>query len=110
MILTTTDSIPDGSVTQILGVVKGSCVRAKHIGKDIRGIGRAIIGGEMTYYSDLLNESRDTAITRMVEEAERWDADAIINIRLQTSMVIQGAAEVLAYGTAVKVHTPLSQK
>ncbi len=103
MILTTTDSVPGAAVIQILGVVKGSCVQAKHIGKDIRAVGRAFIGGEMKYYTDLLNESRDKAIQRMIVEATNWGADAIINIRLQTSMVIAGSAEVLAYGTAVKL-------
>ncbi len=104
MILTTTDTIPNRDITQILGVVKGSCVKAKHIGKDIRAVGRAFIGREMTYYTDLLNESRDKATSVMIEEAEKLGADAIVNIRYQTSMLMQGASEVLAYGTAVLLH------
>ena len=102
MIVTNIDYIPKKEIRAVLGVVKGSCVRAKHIGKDIRAAGRTLIGGEMTYYSDLLNESRDTASKRMIEEAEKLNADAVINVRYQTSMVMAGASEVLAYGTAVK--------
>ncbi len=78
-------------------------MRAKHLGKDIRAAGRTIIGGEMTYYSELLMESRDTATQRMMEESQKLGADAIINVRYQTAMVMSGASEVLAYGTAVKI-------
>ncbi len=103
MLLTTTEILPDTEISQTLGLVRGSCVRSKHLGKDIRAVGRTLIGGEMKYYTDLLNESRETAIKRMVEEAEQLGADAVINIRFTTSMVIQGSSEVLAYGTAVKI-------
>ena len=103
MILTNTDFIPNREITQTLGVVKGSCVKSKHLGKDIRAAGRTLIGGEMTYYSELLSESRDTATKRMLDEAEALGADAVINIRYQTAMVMAGASEVLAYGTAVKI-------
>jgi uncharacterized protein YbjQ (UPF0145 family) len=102
VIVTNIDHVPQKEIGAVLGIVKGSCVRAKHIGKDLRAAGRTFIGGEMTYYSDLLNESRDTASSRMIGEAEKLKADAIINVRYQTSMVIAGASEVLAYGTAVK--------
>ena len=102
MIVTTIDYVPQKEIGAVLGLVKGSCVRAKHLGKDIRAAGRTLIGGEMTYYSDLLNESRNTASKRMIAEAEKLKADAIINVRYQTSMVMAGASEVLAYGTAVK--------
>lgn len=103
MIVTSTDYIPQKEIGAVLGIVKGSCVRAKHLGKDIRAAGRTLIGGEMTYYTDLLNESRDTANRRMVEEAKKLKADAVINVRFLTSMVMAGASEVLAYGTAVKL-------
>ena len=103
MILVTTDSIQNMEITQTLGMVKGSSVKAKHLGKDIRAAGRTLIGGEMTYYTDLLNESRDNAVERMVTEAKKLGANAIINIRFNTAMVMQGSSEVLAYGTAVKV-------
>jgi uncharacterized protein YbjQ (UPF0145 family) len=96
------DYIPNVEIGQVLGVVKGSCVRAKHVGKDIRAAGRTLIGGEMKYYSELLMESRETATARMMDEAKRLGADAIINVRYQTAMVMAGASEVLAYGTAVK--------
>ena len=102
MIVTNIDHIPQKEIGALLGIVKGSSVRAKHLGKDIRAAGRTLIGGEMTYYSDLLNESRDTASKRMIEEAKKLKADAVINVRYQTSMVMAGASEVLAYGTAVK--------
>lgn len=103
MIISNIDYIPEKDIAEILGVVKGSCVKAKHLGKDIRAAGRTIIGGEMAYYSELLSESREEATKRMTEEAEKLGADAIINVRYQTSMVMTSASEVLAYGTAVKI-------
>lgn len=103
MIISNIDYIPEKEIAEILDLVKGSSVRAKHLGKDIRAAGRTLIGGEMSYYSELLSESREEAIKRMTQEAEKLGADAIINVRLQTSMVMAGAAEVLAYGTAVKI-------
>lgn len=102
MILTTIDYIPNMKIDQSLGVVKGSSVRTKHLGKDIRAIGRTLIGGEMTYYAELLEESRKVATNKMIEKAQELGADAIINIRYQTAMVMQGASEVLAFGTAVR--------
>ncbi len=103
MIISTSQDVSGKKVTKTIGVVTGSTIRAKHLGKDIRAAGRTLIGGEMTYYSELLTESRDTATKRMVDEAETLGADAIINIRYQTAMVMAGASEVLAYGTAVKI-------
>lgn len=102
MLLTTTEEIPGRTVTEILGVVRGNSVRARHVGKDLRAAGRTFIGGEMKYYSELLEESRTEATERMVAEAEALKADAVINIRYHTSAIIQAAAEVLAYGTAVR--------
>jgi uncharacterized protein YbjQ (UPF0145 family) len=103
MIISNIDYIPKKEIGEIMGVVKGSCVRAKHLGKDLRAAGRTMIGGEMTYYSELLAESREIATQRMTEEAEKMGADAIINVRYLTSMVMASASEVLAYGTAVKI-------
>ncbi len=103
MIITTTDYIPGKKVKEILGIVKGSIVKAKHIGKDIMAGLINIIGGELKGYTEMINEARDEAIKRMEQEAKKLKADAIINVRLTTSEVTQGAAEVLAYGTAVKL-------
>ena len=101
MLITTTDYIPGRKILEIKGVVKGSCVKARWFGKDIRGVGRSFIGGEMKYYTELLNDSRNTATQRMADEAQNIGANAVINVRYQTSEVAQGSAEVLAYGTAV---------
>jgi uncharacterized protein YbjQ (UPF0145 family) len=97
------DRIPGKEIVEVIDVVKGSCVRAKHLGKDIRAVGRTLVGGEMKYYSDLLSESRKTATDRMIAEAEKLGANAVINVRYQTAMVMAGASEVLAYGTAVRI-------
>jgi uncharacterized protein YbjQ (UPF0145 family) len=104
MIIVNIENVPNRRISKVFGVVKGSCVKAKHIGKDIRAAGRTLIGGEMAYYSELLREARDIATERMVEEAKKLGADAVINVRYQTAMVIAGSSEVLAYGTAVKLN------
>ena len=101
MLITTTDYVPGKEVAQIKGLVRGTCVQARWVGKDIRAAGRTLIGGEMKYYSELLTSSRDKATKRMMDEAKRLGANAVINVRYQTSEVAQGSAEVLAYGTAV---------
>ncbi len=103
MIVTTTESIPGKSTTEIIGLVKGNTVRAKHIGKDILAGFKNLIGGEVTQYTDLLKDAREEAYSRMVTEAESKNADAIVNVRMITSMVSQMAAELLVYGTAVKL-------
>ena len=103
MIISTTEQIPKKEVSEILGIARGSTVRAKNIGKDIFAGFRNIIGGEIREYTQLQADSREEAIKRMVDDAERLGADGVINVRLATSMVMQGAAEVLAYGTAVKL-------
>jgi len=103
MILTTTDTIPGKKIVEILGLVRGSTIRAKHVGKDIMAGFKTLIGGEIKGYTEMLNEAREQAMERMKEEAKKVNADAIIEIRLGTSNVMQGAAEVLAYGTAVKI-------
>jgi uncharacterized protein YbjQ (UPF0145 family) len=102
MIITNIEQIPGKSITQELGLVQGSTVRGKHIGKDIQAFFKGLIGGEIKGYSDLLVEGRDEAISRMQKAAEDLGADAIVNVRLTTSSITGGAAELMAYGTAVK--------
>ena len=103
MILVTTEPVPGQQETASLGLVRGSSIRARHVGKDIMATFRNMAGGEVLEYSKLLGESREQAIDRMIEEADSLGADAIIGVRFQTSMVMQGAAEMLCYGTAVKL-------
>ena len=102
MIISTTEQIPKKEISEILGIARGSTVRAKNIGKDIFAGFKNIVGGEIQEYTQLQADSREEAIKRMINDAERLGADGVINVRLATSMVMQGAAEVLAYGTAVK--------
>ncbi len=104
MILTSIDYVPGYDVTESLDLVKGSTIRAKHVGKDIIAVFRQIVGGELKEYSEMINESRQISTSKMVSEAEKLGADAIINVRFTTSNVMQGAAEILVYGTAVKLN------
>ena len=101
MVLVNTDYI-SGKELEMLGMVKGSTIQCKNIGRDIGASFKNLVGGEMKAYTEMMNEARDLAIQRMVEEAEGLGADAVVNIRFATSAIIQGAAEVIAYGTAVK--------
>lgn len=103
MITTTTDAIPGKEIVEILDIVRGSTVRARNIGRDIFAGLKNIVGGEIEEYTKLQAQSREQAMQRMIEDAKRLNADAVINVRLTTSMVMQGAAEILAYGTAVKL-------
>lgn len=103
MIVATTETIEGRRITETLGLVKGSVVRAKHLGKDIVAGLRHIVGGEIKEYSDMMDESRNIAFKRMVEEAENLNADAIVNVRFATSVIMAGASEILVYGTAVKM-------
>jgi len=103
IITTTTDFIPNKKVKQILGIVKGSTIRARHIGRDIAAGFKNVIGGEIKSYTQMISQSREEAFNRMVNDASDQEADAVINVRFVTSMVMQGAAEILAYGTAVKL-------
>lgn len=103
MILSNMDYVPGKEVTTHFGVVNGSTVRAKHAGRDIMAGIKNIFGGELKGYTELLNESRKEAISRMVEEAEEMGANAILNIRFSTSSVSAGASEIYVYWTAVKV-------
>ena len=104
MIITTTESIPNKKITKIVGICRGSTVRARNIGRDIFAGLKNIIGGEIQEYTKLQADSREQAIQRMIDDANNLGADAVINVRLTTSMVMQGAAEILAYGTAVKLN------
>ncbi len=101
MILVNTDYI-SGKDLETLSIVKGSTIQSKHIGKDISASFKTLVGGELKAYNEMMNEARAIATKRMVEEAETLGADAIVNIRYASSAIMQGAAEVIAYGTAVK--------
>jgi len=101
--ITTGNEIPGKKITKVLGLVKGSTVRARNIGRDIGAGFKNIIGGEVKTYTEMTKNSRDEAFNRMVNEAIALKADAIIGVRFTTSMVMQGASEMLAYGTAVKL-------
>ena len=103
MIITTTEQIPGKQITQILGVSRGSTVRARNVGRDIFAGLKNLVGGEISEYTKLQAESREQAMQRMQEDAQKMGADAIIGMRLQTSVITQGASEILAYGTAVKL-------
>ena len=103
MILSNTENIPGKTIQEFYGVVTGSTVRAKHIGRDIMAGFKNIVGGELKGYTELLNEARQEAIERMEAQAKSVSANAVVNVRFTTSSVAQGAAELFAYGTAVKV-------
>jgi uncharacterized protein YbjQ (UPF0145 family) len=101
MIIATTEAVTGKRIVTVLGLVRGNTVRARHIGRDISAIVRNIAGGEITEYTKLLAESREQSVDRMVEEAERLGANAIVGVRFSTSSIMGAAAEVMCYGTAV---------
>lgn len=103
MIITTTDFVPEREIVEIIDIARGSTVRARHIGRDIVAGLKQVIGGEITEYTKLMADAREQAIDRMMADAERIGADAVINVRFTTSAVMQSASEILAYGTAVKL-------
>jgi len=103
MMITNVESIPGQQILEHYGLVQGSTIRAKHVGRDIMAGIKNVFGGELKGYTELLHESRNEAISRMVAQAEKLGANAVINVRFSTSSVAQGAAEILAYGTAVKM-------
>ena len=103
MIITNTDFVPGKEIKEILGLVKGNTIQAKSIGKDIKAGLRNIAGGEIKEYTEMLAEAREVALKRMKDKAEKMGADAVINVRFMTSAIMGGAAEILAYGTAVKL-------
>ncbi len=103
MIITNIESVPGKQVVEHFGLVSGSTIRAKHVGKDILASFKNLVGGELKGYTELLQESRQQAMERMIDQAGQLGANAIINIRFSTSSVAQGAAELYSYGTAVRV-------
>ena len=103
LIIVNTDFVPGREIVEAVGLVRGSTVRAKHVGKDIMASLRTIIGGDVKEYGDMLIETRAEALKRMRLQAEDLEADAVINVRFMTSQVMSGAAELMAYGTAVKL-------
>ena len=103
MIHSNTEEVPGKQIVQFFGVVTGSTVRAKHIGRDIMASLKNIVGGELTGYTELLQEAREDALGRMSTQAESLGANAVVNVRFSTSSIAQGAAELFAYGTAVRV-------
>ena len=103
MLVTTQDEFADYAITETLGMVKGNTIRARHVGKDILAGLRTLVGGEITEYTKMLAESREQSIDRMLADAESKGADGIVCVRFTTSAVMQGSAELFAYGTAVKL-------
>ena len=103
MIVVTTDFVPGHQIREALGIVRGSTIRAKHFGKDLLAGLRSLVGGEIKEYTEMLIESRGESMQRMEAQAEKLGADAVINVRFVTSQVMSGAAELLAYGTAVRL-------
>lgn len=103
MILTTCDTVPGRNITETIGLVRGNAVRARHLGKDITALFKNIVGGELEEYTKLLAESREQSIDRMISEAASLGADAVVALRFSSSEIAAGAAEVLVYGTAVKL-------
>ncbi|MFH1712363.1 MAG: YbjQ family protein [Patescibacteria group bacterium] len=103
MIITTTQKVPGKEIIEILGIAKGNTVRAKHIGKDILAGLRTIVGGEIKEYVEAMGEAREQAMNRMLTQAEEMHADAVVNVRFTTSQIMTGAAELMVYGTAVKL-------
>lgn len=103
IIVTNTDFVPGYKIAEVLGIVFGNTVRAKHIGKDILAGLKNIVGGELQEYTEMLADARIEAMNRMINEAKKLGADAVVNVRFATSQTMAGAAELLAYGTAVKL-------
>ncbi len=103
MIVVNTETIPGRTITQVLGLVQGNTIRAKHVGRDIMAGLKNLVGGELKGYTELLTEARREAMERMLAQARQLNADAVVNVRFITSSVTAGAAELYAYGTAVKL-------
>lgn len=105
MIVSTTSEIAGKRTTEVLGIARGSTVRARNVGRDIVASLKGLVGGEISEYTRLLADARESALKRLIADAERMGADAVVNVRFTTSAVMQGAAEILAYGTAVKIES-----
>ena len=103
MIIVNTETIPGKEIKEALGVARGSTVRARHLGRDIFAGLKNLVGGEISEYTKLLADAREEALSRMIHDAEKMGADAILNIRFTTSQVMSGSSEILTYGTAVKI-------
>lgn len=103
MILSTTDAVPGREVAEVLGIARGNTIRSRHLGRDIMAGLKGIVGGEIESYTKLMAESREQAIARMIEHASALGADAVVGMRISTSMLMTTASEILAYGTAVKL-------
>ena len=103
MQITNTETVPDRDIVETLGIARGNTVEARNVGRDITQSIRNVFGGELKAYSDLLSKARDEAIDRRVADAERMGADAVVNVRLETSQITDGGSEVMAYGTAVRL-------
>ncbi len=103
MILTTTHTVPNKEITEILGIARGSTVRSRHLGRDIVAVFKNIVGGEIEEYTQLQAEAREQALQRMMDDAKRLNADAVVGLQISTAMVAQRAAEILIFGTAVKL-------
>jgi len=103
MFLVTTEAVEGRQIAQVLGLVRGNTIRARHIGRDVMAGLRNIVGGEIKEYTRMLSQARDEAISRMVKEAEALGANAVLGVRFTTSQTMSGAAEILAYGTAVRL-------
>ena len=103
IIVTGSNEVPGKKIVKVLGIVRGNTVRARNIGRDIGAGLKNLIGGEIKTYTDMVSNARDEAYNRMVNDAIKMKADAVINMRFMTSMIMQGASEMLAYGTAVKL-------
>jgi len=103
MITTNTETVPGREITELLGIARGSTVRARHLGKDIFAGLKNLVGGEVHEYTQLQAEAREQALQRMISDAEKLGADAVVNVRMHTSMIMQGCSEILVYGTAVKL-------
>jgi len=103
MIVTTTATVPNREIVEILDIARGSTVRARNVGRDIFAGLKSIVGGEIEEYTKLQSQAREQAMYRMIDDAEALGADAVVNVRFTTAMIMQGASEILAYGTAVKL-------
>ncbi len=103
MIITTTDTVPGKEIHEVLGIVEGNAVKTRGLGKDFRAVGRSMAGGDMPYYAELMEQSRQAAMAITIKQAQELRADAIVCVRYQSAAVMGGAAEVLAYGAAVRL-------
>jgi len=103
MIVTTTETVPNREIVEVLDIARGSTVRARNVGRDIFAGLKSIVGGEIEEYTKLQSQAREQAMYRMIDDAEALGADAVVNVRFTTAMIMQGASEILAYGTAVRL-------